>query len=293
VRQCNVGRPPRPARDARGATIRIFLICNPGSGSGPDIEATTADLERLGAEVLREEQGAERVLVVGGDGSIGPGAEVAARLELPLAVAAAGTANDFARAHDLPEDVDAGLELAVRGTATTELELARIDGRPFVNAASAGLAPAAARRAKPFKRVLGPGAYSAGALMAGLLEAAVAVTATVDGDAVFEGEAWQVTVASSGAFGGGSEIEEADAGDGRLDLIVVPGSRRLDLPKTALAMRNGTVAQMEDVVHRRGSVVELRVPPGTAFNVDGEVVEAGEVVRFTVQPAAYDLVVPR
>ena len=67
--------------------MRIFLICNPGSGTGPDIDATTADLERLGAEVLRSEEGAERVLVVGGDGSIGPGAEIAARLKLPLAAA--------------------------------------------------------------------------------------------------------------------------------------------------------------------------------------------------------------
>src|SRR4051794_2506542 len=159
VRQCNVGR--RRDRQGRpGANMRIFLICNPGSGTGPDIEATTADLERLGAEVQRSEEGAERVLVVGGDGTIGPGAEVAARLKLPLAVVAAGTANDFARAHDLPEDREEALGLAAGGTATTDLELARIDGRPFVNVASAGLAPAAARRAEPFKRVLGPVAYS-------------------------------------------------------------------------------------------------------------------------------------
>ena len=34
----------------------------------------------------------------------------------------------------------------------------------------------------------------------------------------------------------------------------------------------------------------LEVPAGTHFNVDGELVEAGPVVRFSVRPSAYRLV---
>ena len=272
--------------------MRVHLICNPGSGSAPDVDGTSAQLRELGAEVVDGED-VDRVVVVGGDGTIAPGAELAARLGVPLAVVPAGTANDFARAHGLPQDVDEAIALAASPDARTrDLELAEMDGRPFVNVASAGLAPAAAERAEPLKKPLGPLAYSAGGAMAGLREDPIAVVATVDGGAAFDGEAWQVTVASSGAFGGGSQIDDADPRDGRLDLVVVPGTGRAALPKVALAMRRGTLAQLEEVVHRRGTELEVHVPAGTTFNVDGEVVETDGPVRFTVRPGAFALLVP-
>ena len=43
-----------------------------------------------------------------------------------------------------------------------------MDGRPFVNAANAGLAVAAARSAAPLKKALGPLAYALGAVRAGV-----------------------------------------------------------------------------------------------------------------------------
>ena len=267
-------------------------MCNPGSGSAPDVGGTSAQLKALGAQVVDGED-VDRIVVVGGDGTVAPGAELAARLGVPLAVVPAGTANDFARAHGLPEDVDAAIALAARPDAAARvLELALMGDRPFVNAASAGLAPAAAERAEPLKERLGPLAYSAGAAVAGAVEDPIAVEVTVDGRPAFDGDAWQVTVASSGAFGGGSQIEDADPRDGRLDLVVVPGAGRAALPKVALAMRRGTVAQLEEVVHARGTVLEVLVPAGTPFNVDGEVVEADGLVRFTVRPGAFALLVP-
>ena len=127
--------------------MRLHLICNPGSGSAPDVEGTTARLEAHGATVTEDTDGVDRVVVVGGDGTVAPGAELAARLGVPLAVVPAGTANDFARAHDLPLDVDEAIALAATGTATRTLELARMGDRPFVNVATAGLSVDAARRA--------------------------------------------------------------------------------------------------------------------------------------------------
>src|SRR4051794_29114079 len=87
----------------------------------------------------------DRVAVAGGDGTIARAAEVAGRLGVPLAVIPAGTANDFARTNDLPGNPIEAAVLAATGTATRILDLGRLgDGRPFVNAASAGLATAAA-----------------------------------------------------------------------------------------------------------------------------------------------------
>ena len=56
--------------------------------------------------------------MAGGDGTIGPAAELAGRLDVPLAVIPTGTANDFARANDLPTTRSRPPQLAATGDAT-------------------------------------------------------------------------------------------------------------------------------------------------------------------------------
>ena len=171
------------------------------------------------------------------------------------------------------------------------MELGRLaDGRPFVNVASAGLASAAARRAEPFKSFLGPLAYPVGALRAAMTEQPLRCTVCAGGEQVFDGEAWQAIVAVTGAFGGGADIDAADPEDGVLDAAILPAGSRLGLARRAWGLRRGTIAEQRDVRHARGTVVEVDLPPGTEFNVDGEVQDSG-MERITVEHRAYELVV--
>ncbi len=273
----------------------IALLANPGSGSGgaPNTERA---LVELGAQVRSagsdEElataaQGADRIAVAGGDGSVAPAAALAASTGLPLAVMPCGTANDFVRVMELPRDIDAACELSVRGQRLRRLELCRMDGRPFVNVANGGLAAAAARHATPLKRRLGGLAYKIGAARAGLLEPPRECVVDCDGKRVFDGAAWQVTIASSGAFGGGSEIGPADPTDGILDVAIVPGGPRARLVQRAWGMRSGRLTDQTDVIHARGQTVH--VEGELDYNVDGEIVH-GSSVGFTVEPGAFSLV---
>ena len=217
---------------------------------------------------------------------------MAGRLGVPLAVIPTGTANDFARAHGIPDDPVEAAELAVTGQALRHLELGRLaDDRPFVNVASAGLASKAARHAGPLKRVLGPFAYAVGALRAAATESPLPCTVRVDGAPAYEGGAWQVIVAATGAFGGGSEVGAADPYDGRLDVAVLPAGSRLALARRAWGLRRGTITDQRPVEHHRGSVVAIELPRGTELNVDGEIRDGG-LERVTVQARAYSLVVP-
>ena len=115
--------------------MNVVLLVNEASGSGTD----AADLEAA----LRAE---------GGDGGVAPAADAAGPWACPWPWWRTGTVNDFARRMGLSDDLGTACRLAVRGTRLRRLDLARIDGRPFVNVASAGLAPAAARR---FQLVVG------------------------------------------------------------------------------------------------------------------------------------------
>ena len=234
--------------------------------------------------------GAERLVVAGGDGSIAPAAAAGGAAGIPVAVIPVGTANDFARRMALPDELAAACRLAVEGTRLEELELGWMDERPFVNVASAGLPAPAARAARTWKKPLGALGYAAGALVAGATAKAVEASVECEGDAIFQGRAWQVTVAASGAFGGGSHIE-ADPHDGALEVVTVAAGPRPGLAALAYRLRSGDLRRHRRARQRRCASVTVRVPGGTEWNVDGELVAAGSA-SFRGQAGAFRLVVP-
>jgi diacylglycerol kinase (ATP) len=280
--------------------MRLALVANEASGSGTDVARVAALLRAAGAEVTVHDfgaaadapgSGAERIAVAAGDGSLGPVAAVAAQAGLPLAVIPTGTANDFARALELPLDVEAAVRLAARPEAPTRaVEILRAGERPFLNAASIGLSVAAARRARTLKPRLGALAYAFGALRAGLSTHPIACRVAVDGRELFAGRAWQVIVAGTGAFGAGSRLDVADPSDHRLDVAVVQAGRRAALVRRAYGMRARRLTDQRAVGHARGHVAEVELEASGIFNVDGELCEVrpprfearGEQVRVVV-----------
>ena len=268
--------------------MRLALVVNRASGRGgalPRIgeEFEIGELDRIPPDV-------DRIAVAGGDGSIAPVAELAGRLGVPLAVIPAGTANDFARAHGLPLDLDAAAQLALHGETTQALELGHLrTGRPFVNVAAAGLSSVAGRRAQPLKSRFGPFAYGLGAVRAAVSGQPLTITVRVDGETRFEGDAWQVMVACTGAFGGGSGIGAADATDGELDVVIIPAGSRVALARRAWGLRTQTIERQRKVPHHVGRVVE--VEGAGELNCDGEFVDGG-LERVTARANAFRLVIP-
>jgi diacylglycerol kinase (ATP) len=269
--------------------------------SGATTPALCAErLSSFGAEVRRFDIdeledavacGADRVVVAGGDGSIAPVAAAAGAAGIPLAVVPGGTANDFARRLGLPEGLAAACRLAVCGTLLRPLELGWMnEEHPFVNVASVGLPAPAAERARSWKERLGPLAYAAGAVSAGVSAKPLTCLVECDGRELLAGEAWQVTVAASGAFGAGAVVEEADPGDGALEVVAIEAGPRLGLVGLAYHLRNGTVSHHPRAFHVHCERAEVQVPDGTRFNVDGELVTEGDA-RFTAQKGAFQLVV--
>jgi diacylglycerol kinase (ATP) len=283
--------------------VDVALIANRNSGGSTDQDEVTTALEAHGARLWRfdldpgslrraERADVQRIVVVGGDGSIGPAASVAARLDVPLAVIPTGTANDFARSQQIPVDVPRAAALAIESDHLRRMDLGRLSsGCPFVNVANTGISTTAAREAAPLKRLLGPVAYGVGAVRAASKAALLPCRIRVDGDELFDGKCWQVLIGVTGAFGGGSEFGPGDPRDGLLDVAVLPAGSRLGLVRRAWGLRVGSVSEQADVLHRQGCAVELDLPPGTELNVDGEVVTAGRSERVTLESRAFALVV--
>ena len=128
-----------------------------------------------------------------------------------------------------------------------------------------------------------------GAVSAGVSATPLTCLVECDGRELLAGEAWQVTVAASGAFGAGAAIEEADPGDGALEVVAIEAGPRLGLLNLAYLLRSGRVTAHPWAFHTRCEHATVQVPDGTTFNVDGELVTTGEA-RFRAQEGAFRLV---
>lgn len=269
--------------------MRLALVINRRSGSIGDadalIESVRARCDELTVHDVGDHDEAiatkpDRLIVAGGDGSIGSCFEAAHAAKVQLAVLPAGTANDFARALGLPLELDEAVELATHVPAHTAATWGgTINGRPFVNVASIGLAVDAAAYAEGHKRKLGPLAYGVGAVQAAALARPTRAGLVVNDVSVADGRVWQLLIGASGRFGGGSGLGEAEASERPLVAAWVPAGTRLTLPFRALGLRNRTIERQPGVRWWRGGhlVVQARQHGHAAhWNVDGERWEPGK-----------------
>jgi YegS/Rv2252/BmrU family lipid kinase len=268
-------RLPEALRLLRGRFGRVPVY--PASDPG-DAESLTAE---LAAEV-------DVLMVFGGDGTVH---EVANGLPVPagdgpvVALLPGGTGNDLARAIGIPPDpVAAATELA--GARPRSLDLLDCGPRRAANGINAGFAAAATEvLSRRVKRLLGPAAYLAGGVRAGVNPPTWPARVEVDGRVV-EGEALAVVVGNGGSFGGGRWlIPEADLGDGLLDVLVVPA----DTSKAELARHLARDNRLP------GDLPRLRGPSATVVTdmpcrLDGE--PAPTPGSVTVIPAAWRVLAP-
>ena len=138
-----------------------------------------------------------------------------------------------------------------------------------MNVASAGLASVAARRAQPLKSRFGPLAYGLGAARAALTGRRCPCACASTTQVVFDGGAWQVMVACTGAFGGGSGIGAADATDGDLDVVIIPAGSRIGAGQARVGAADEAARAPAQGAHHEGTVVSVTLPPGTEINWTG------------------------
>lgn len=302
-------RPPvwhGPRALCRLGRVFLALVVNARSGGVTDAEDVISELGRhcSRVETFSIEEltsaggipgraaGAQRLVVAGGDGSLGVAAHAAQQAGMPLAVVPTGTANDFARALRLPARLERACALAADPDARTRHhELGRGGDRLFVNAAAAGLSVAASRHAGAHKARLGRLAYIVGAVRAGLSAPTLHCRVRCDDQQRFAGQVWQVVIAATGAFGAGSAIGDTSHQDERLDVVVVPGGPRAALIRYAYGMRRRRLITQQGVGHHRCRTVEVMLPPGTEFNIDGDLHACGQA-RFVLVPGGFEVVVP-
>ena len=224
-------------------------------------------------EVLGD--GYEFLILGGGDGTVSSVVDFLADRGTLLGLLPLGTANDFARTLDIPEDIEEACKLIANGKVV-DIDLGLAGDNFYVNVASVGLSVEATRALSPWlKKSTGPLAYPVAAIRAFLKHEPFSARLTFpegDHEPVEYDRLLQVAVGNGRFYGGGmivaleSGIDDKTPRHLRHRPGTPPGSHRSrPLPQERGLHQDRRCAQLQDPAgqardgprppgqHRRGS----------------------------------------
>ena len=291
--------------------MRVGVVVNPSAGGGragqlwrrleplarslAEIEVQTPSNRQDSSAALQRAlaSGVDRIVVVGGDGTIHLAVnEIMAAgrgLESALGIVPAGTGSDLARALALPRHPEEALQRALLGPARP-LDVGRcttVSGTYFfANIASAGIGGLVDSlvNAVPNR---GRTAFVRATLKALRTYRPVELAVTVDGKPWHAGPVFLIAIANGTSFGKGMRVApNARMDDGLFDIVLVRPVSGFQLLRRLPQVYLGRHLHARPVSVRTGSSVGLtplaEMPP---FDVDGETYPAA-AVELTVLPSA-------
>ena len=240
-----------------GHRVRAHVTWEPGDG------------RRFAGEAVR--RGTDVVLAAGGDGTVNEVVNGLAGSAVPLGILPAGTANDFARQTGIPDDPRLALELVVEGRPAT-VDLARCNGRAFLNVSSAGIgAETTAETGAAAKAVLGPLAYALTGVRKLAGEQPTRRARFTGPDFALDVEFLLFAVGNGRATGGGTVITPLGCvDDGLLDLCIVEPMARGAFARMLPELRRGEHLDRDGVHYFQTPWVRVEAEAPLTVNVDGE-----------------------
>ena len=245
-------------------------------------------------EVLGD--GYEFLILGGGDGTVSSVVDFLADRGTLLGLLPLGTANDFARTLDIPEDIEEACKLIANGNVV-DIDLGLAGDNFYVNVASVGLSVEATRALSPWlKKSTGPLAYPVAAIRAFLKHEPFSAKLTFpegDHEPVEYDRLLQVAVGNGRFYGGGMIVAlESGIDDKTLDIYAIDLGRRRDLIGAVRYLKSGDFIKTDGVHNFRTPRVRLETDPDLPVNIDGEVVTRTPQ-DFSVAQNALNVLVPQ
>jgi diacylglycerol kinase (ATP) len=299
--------------------VAPIVIVNPTAGGGraarllpwlrerlevrPDITVEVTRSAGHAEELARlaGRSGADRVVAVGGDGTI---QEIVNGLCSPnhdasvaLGIVPVGTGNDLARSLGLPTDPAEAWRTAM-GRTLRRVDVARArngDGRERYFASAGGIG-FDAHVARVMADARGWGAGRPGYLLTALRELwrfeNRAVGVSLDGGAPITGRVLFVAFANGSFYGGGMRIApDARPDDGLLDVCVVGDISRAAALRQIPNLYRGTHVRHPMVAMHRAAVIDISGDAGTCTHLDGEPF-GGLPLRVTLESGRLEVAAP-
>ncbi|HEV2108574.1 MAG TPA: diacylglycerol kinase family protein [Thermomicrobiales bacterium] len=256
-----------------------------------DVFVTPAPLTAL--ELTRSHlSGADVVVAVGGDGTVGEVASALVGTGIPLAIIPAGSTNIIAQELGIPRHPGRAARLLFGSHRTRHIDVGRAGSRCFLHMAGAGLDSRMFALANPgLKRRFGWLAYIPAGGRA-LFQEPVRFTLEIDGETIVV-IARLVLIAN-----GGSVISprlrlmsRLRTDDGWLDVLIFSATSALPMARTLARMVTRRLDRSPYVLHRPARIVRLGSDPPIPVQLDGDVATTTPVT-FEILPAALRVIVP-
>ncbi len=290
--------------------MKRCVIVNPKAGSVKDLEGLLKQLERLestnihvtsapgAAEKFARDMardGCAEIIAAGGDGTLNEVVNgIAERMDqVRVGLIPLGTGNDFARCLELPNEVEANIDIVISG-GTTALDVVRAQSdypRYFLNVSAGGFSGLVDEKLTPeLKKTWGPLAYVRSAAAALPELRAYRTTVELDEGDVHDVDLYNVVIANGRFVAGGLPIApEANPADGLLDVVLIAARPAAEMALLAAQILMGKHLHSDAITVHRTTKVAVRSKPGMWFNVDGELV-GNEPIVFEVMPRALQFV---
>lgn len=259
---------------------------------GLNAEAVLTEYVGHATELAQQaiENGASRIVSVGGDGTMNEIAKVMVGTDIPLGLVPMGSGNGLARHLNLPLDFDAALEVAtsdhVRGIDTGE-----VNGHPFFNVMGFGFDAEIGRR---FNESKGRGflTYLQEGLKALFTYRSCRYT-LLPKDGPVSLDAYIVAVANSSQYGNNAYIApDASLKDGKLNIVAIQSPGFFGTFDLIWRIFSKAIYGSRKVKTFCAETIRIRLSRPGFFHADGEIFECNEEIGIVARPRSLQMVIP-
>lgn len=232
--------------------------------------------------------GADLVIALGGDGTVGPIAEALLGRETALGIMPLGSVMNVARSIGVSRDLEAAAAIIAAGVSR-RIDVGEVRGRTFFEAGSVGMNAAIFREASRIDRGEWRGLFSS--IWVAVRYNPARMTIALD-DRTIRTRALQITVSNGPYTGLGFTVAPgARLDDGLFDVRVFRGFSRLELVRHFIAIAFGRRRFSPKIETYRSAQVHVATASPLATRADAH--DLGTTpVHFTVRHGALRVVVP-
>ena len=268
-----------------------------GAGNFPLEVHLSRDVGDLEEQVRRHvENGASRIVVAGGDGSVHEATNgiMRANGDAALGVIPTGTGNDFAKACDIPLDWERATTLLADRIPEKEqtrlIDIGVMNGRYFANGAGVGLDARVTRISRAYRAPIGDLVYLLAifrAMIDGIATPRMHITA---GDHTHDGAVTLANIANGPWIGGMFNVAPtAENNDGKFDMLIVAPVSRTRIMSQRPTPISGTHMREKQLLHTPEPRVVIVAEEPVDSHLDGELQEMQQRFEIDSLPGALRL----
>lgn len=278
----------------------IHKLLDDGIAEGLYVMHTTGKNSAYDAVSVLQPGQYDFIVAVGGDGTVSEviNGVIDSGSEIPVAIYAAGTTNDFATCLGLPRTVDSFVDM-IKSFRTEKVDVGKVNGKYFLNVAAGGILSEIAHKVSiNAKTLLGHSAY----MLQGVKEIGSLSLDTIPlkyemDNMTLITDTFLFFLANSKSVGGFHRIApHAKVNDGKLDLCIIKKVKPVDIVPVFTQIQTGKHIENNKCITylQTSKIVISTVNENDVFPVDFDGEEGNKMpLTIEVVPGALNLLVPK